>query len=385
MMLDARNVHIDTPEVYVGSVHTSHVRIGELLGDALRVKASAIVLVHNHPSGDPAPSAADVQMTKQLYEACRLMDIDLFDHVIIARRAVRQHEALRLGLPAGVSGDASRLIALDLDGTLLTRGNTVSEGNAAAVREAVAAGVHIVFATSRWYTLAKRTADVLGVTSPIICHNGAMIRDPVDGAKLLQLDVPAGAAVEIAALADDGGYESMATVDDVTHLLTKRPEIDPARLPPGMVLTRAALGPRRAAAARRSSSSGRTPSTACARRLGDRVRRRAQPRLGLQPDLPAVPEHRPRRRRQGPRAGDGLRARRRAAGRGDGDRRRGAGPRDDAHRRRRHGDGQRARRREGAGGRRRPRATPTTASPGRSASTRCRASTQGRWASTASA
>ena len=131
-----------------------------------------------------------------------------------------------------------RLIALDLDGTLLNRGHAVSDENAAAVREAVAAGVHIVIATSRWYLLAKRTADLLGVTSPIICHNGAMIRDPADGARLLQLDVPAGAAVEIAAMADDGQYESMATVDDTTHLLTRRPEIDPARLPRGMVLTK---------------------------------------------------------------------------------------------------------------------------------------------------
>ena len=54
-----------------------------------------------------------------------------------------------------------RLVALDLDGTLLHGGNRVSEGDAAAVRAAVAAGVHVVFATSRWYTLAKRTADLL--------------------------------------------------------------------------------------------------------------------------------------------------------------------------------------------------------------------------------
>jgi hydroxymethylpyrimidine pyrophosphatase-like HAD family hydrolase len=95
--------------------------------------------------------------------------------------------------------------------------------------------VHIVFATSRWYMLAKRTADALGVTSPIICHNGAMIRNPIDGSSLLDLRVPAGPAVEIAAIADEHGYESMATVDDVTHLLTRRPDIDPARLPKGMV------------------------------------------------------------------------------------------------------------------------------------------------------
>ncbi len=131
-----------------------------------------------------------------------------------------------------------RLIALDLDGTLLNRGNAVSDENAAAVRAAVVAGVHIVIATSRWYLLAKRTADQLGITSPIICHNGAMIRSPIDGARLLQLDVPAAAAIEIAAMADEGQYESMATVDDATHLLTRRPNIDPARLPHGMVLTK---------------------------------------------------------------------------------------------------------------------------------------------------
>lgn len=131
-----------------------------------------------------------------------------------------------------------RLVALDLDGTLLNRGNEVSDANAAAVREAVAAGVHIVIATSRWYLLAKRTADLLGITSPIICHNGAMVRSPIDGARLLQLDVPAAAAIEIAAIADEGQYESMATVDDTTHLLSRRPNIDPARLPRGMVQTR---------------------------------------------------------------------------------------------------------------------------------------------------
>lgn len=130
-----------------------------------------------------------------------------------------------------------RLLALDLDGTLLNRGNTVSDGNAAAVRDAVAVGVHIVLATSRWYLLAKHTADALGITSPIICHNGAMVRSPIDGARLLQLDVPARAAIEIAAIADEDQYEAMATVDDVTYLLTRRPNVDPAKLPCGMVRT----------------------------------------------------------------------------------------------------------------------------------------------------
>ena len=129
-----------------------------------------------------------------------------------------------------------RLIAVDLDGTLLTRGNTVSDVNAAAVREAVAAGVHIVLATARWYTLAKATADALGVTSPMICHNGAMVRDPRDGAYLLHERIPAQPAREIAAIADERRYECVVTVDDVTYMITQRPNVEPARLPGGIRL-----------------------------------------------------------------------------------------------------------------------------------------------------
>ena len=115
-----------------------------------------------------------------------------------------------------------RLIALDLDGTLLRKDHSISEANAAAVREAVAAGVHVVLATSRWYLLAKRTADVLGIGSPIICNNGAMVRSPVDGARLLDLRIPAPAAIEIAGVADAERYEGMVTVDDATYVLTAR-------------------------------------------------------------------------------------------------------------------------------------------------------------------
>ncbi len=134
-------------------------------------------------------------------------------------------------------GRRVRLIALDLDGTLLTRASTVSDGNAAAVREAVAAGVHIVLATSRWFTLAKRTADALGIAAPIICHNGAVVRSPVDDARLLELKIPADAAREIAELADAERYEGMVTAGDSTWLISKMPNIDPARLPAGMTQT----------------------------------------------------------------------------------------------------------------------------------------------------
>jgi DNA repair protein RadC len=84
MLLDARNHVLATQTVYVGSVHTTQVRISELLSDAVRTKAAAIIALHNHPSGDPQPSAADGVMTRQLYDAAKLMGIDLLDHIVIA-------------------------------------------------------------------------------------------------------------------------------------------------------------------------------------------------------------------------------------------------------------------------------------------------------------
>ena len=97
MLLDARNRVLGIPTVYVGSVHTTNVRISELLSEAIRVKAAAIVALHNHPSGDPTPSAADARMTKSLREAATLMDIDLLDHIVIGGGRYVSMHALKLG------------------------------------------------------------------------------------------------------------------------------------------------------------------------------------------------------------------------------------------------------------------------------------------------
>ena len=83
VLLDVRLRLISTSNVYVGSVHTVQVRYGELLRDAVRSGASAIVLVHNHPSGEPTPSVADITMTQGLRQASTLLDIELQDHIII--------------------------------------------------------------------------------------------------------------------------------------------------------------------------------------------------------------------------------------------------------------------------------------------------------------
>ncbi len=100
MLLDVRNRVLATHEAYVGSVHTAAVRIGELLSEAVKARASGIVLVHNHPSGDPTPSADDIRLTKQLYDASKLMDIELVDHLIIGGGRFVSMEHVGLGMPS---------------------------------------------------------------------------------------------------------------------------------------------------------------------------------------------------------------------------------------------------------------------------------------------
>ena len=105
-----------------------------------------------------------------------------------------------------------RLVALDIDGTLLDTSNRLSEANAAAVREAVAGGVTVVLATSRWFYLARLTARELGLITPLICHNGALIKRPDDEEELLHLRLDQRFAQETATLGDERGYRMFTTV-----------------------------------------------------------------------------------------------------------------------------------------------------------------------------
>jgi DNA repair protein RadC len=100
VLLDVRSQLVGTPiTVYVGSPHSTHVRIADLLSDAIRAKAPSIVLLHNHPSGDPAPSAADGKVTRELYDAAKLMDIALLDHIVIGGGKYVSMKAIGLGFP----------------------------------------------------------------------------------------------------------------------------------------------------------------------------------------------------------------------------------------------------------------------------------------------
>lgn len=83
LALDTRNHLIATIDVSLGSLDASIVHPRELFRDAVRLSASTLVLVHNHPSGDPTPSGADIKLTRRLVEAGELMGIDVVDHVVI--------------------------------------------------------------------------------------------------------------------------------------------------------------------------------------------------------------------------------------------------------------------------------------------------------------
>ncbi len=85
ILLDRRNRVLEIVEVYQGSVNSSQVRVGEVFHAAISRHASALILIHNHPSGDPTPSPDDVAVTRAIVQAGKLLDIDLLDHLVIGQ------------------------------------------------------------------------------------------------------------------------------------------------------------------------------------------------------------------------------------------------------------------------------------------------------------
>lgn len=87
LCLNRKNRLLKQVEITSGTATSSLAHPREVFRAAIRHGATAVVCVHNHPSGDPAPSAADVQVTRQLRDAAKAVDIDLLDHVIVGRAA----------------------------------------------------------------------------------------------------------------------------------------------------------------------------------------------------------------------------------------------------------------------------------------------------------
>ena len=86
ILLDSKNYILDTPTMYIGSLNTSVIRVGELFREAIKQNSAAIIVVHNHPSGDPTPSPEDVAVTELITQAGQLLDIDVLDHLIIGQQ-----------------------------------------------------------------------------------------------------------------------------------------------------------------------------------------------------------------------------------------------------------------------------------------------------------
>lgn len=86
ILLNRKNRALGRVKITKGTANASLVHPREVFRPAIQANASAIVAVHNHPSGDPSPSSADIKVTRQLRQAAELLQIDLLDHVIIGEK-----------------------------------------------------------------------------------------------------------------------------------------------------------------------------------------------------------------------------------------------------------------------------------------------------------
>lgn len=97
VLLSTKNHVVGIPVVYKGSLNSSQVRVGEVFRDAIRENCASMIVVHNHPSGDPTPSPQDVRVTRDLVEAGRLLDIEVLDHLVIGRNSYVSLRRKKLG------------------------------------------------------------------------------------------------------------------------------------------------------------------------------------------------------------------------------------------------------------------------------------------------
>ncbi|MEI7932984.1 MAG: DNA repair protein RadC, partial [Alphaproteobacteria bacterium] len=96
LFLDRKNQLIGDEVLGQGTIDHAPVYPREVVRRALELSAASLILVHNHPSGDPTPSAADIDMTRQVVEAARTLRISVHDHLIVGREGVASLKALGL-------------------------------------------------------------------------------------------------------------------------------------------------------------------------------------------------------------------------------------------------------------------------------------------------
>ena len=88
LFLNARNEMIYKKPMFIGTLNANLVHPREIFQEALKQNAASVILVHNHPSGDPEPSEDDLEITKRIIEAGKIMGIEVLDHIIITKTKV---------------------------------------------------------------------------------------------------------------------------------------------------------------------------------------------------------------------------------------------------------------------------------------------------------
>jgi DNA repair protein RadC len=96
LYLDKRNVLLRDEFVAEGTIDHAPVYPREVVRRALALSACALILVHNHPSGDPTPSRADIEMTRKIVDAARVLDLQVHDHLVIGRQGTASFRQLGL-------------------------------------------------------------------------------------------------------------------------------------------------------------------------------------------------------------------------------------------------------------------------------------------------
>ncbi len=81
--VDTKNRVMKVQNIYIGTLDSAGLRVGEVFKEAIKLNSAAIIVCHNHPSGDPTPSPEDIAVTRQIVEAGTLLDVDVLDHLII--------------------------------------------------------------------------------------------------------------------------------------------------------------------------------------------------------------------------------------------------------------------------------------------------------------
>lgn len=114
LLLNTKNEVLATHEIYKGNVNSAVVRVSEVLRPAIRENCPNIIIVHNHPSGDPTPSPEDILVTRQIRTCAEMMDIELLDHIVIGNQRFVSLKERRLGFGGdSASGDADLGLAAE--------------------------------------------------------------------------------------------------------------------------------------------------------------------------------------------------------------------------------------------------------------------------------